>query len=324
MARLNRPSTAVLIVVVIATLSLCAHSAFDFDDGEHLDAAGLVRKALRAGLPWTYYIGDVTKREVAASLQLALCEPGKTCNGLVAQLFFTPNCEYSNTYGFLPMHNAAKTGNSSYDKCASLTTPPIGYLRSCPNGAFHKISEFANTDCSGVAHHEETLQVATCFGQGSAAANAFWCDAKDARPLSVTKPPVFDKSAPYLPNGYIICQNANLTSSRSGSKRQFGGICDSKYPIRKEANLNSTKPICAGMAPTYWLYVFGTGEPYTCYQEENMNTWLTIDKENGRMTKNVGFGCSMTEIPMQSKTFSYGCSWAQAGSDSVRLVMNGN
>ena len=323
---MKRSRISSYLVFVVAVLAFCAKSA----EAEKIDAVALVRKAVLAGLPWTHYLGNINRREVMESLQFGLCEPGRTCNGLVVQLYRTPACDWSKTYGFFQLYSTRVAGNSTYDKCVPLSTPEIGYLQTCPNKSYYKVSEFANTDCSGIAYAENTYKVGSCIGTGDTPSYTYWCDSKDSGFIRESMPPKIDSSVSEVPNVYIQCQkneshHGGYYSGHRASKKQFWGVCDVHHPITASVKANDTKIAdCSTIEPqSYYQYFFGTGAANTCYSLENMNAWMTIDHETKRITKNSGYGCSMTGIPVHSETRAFGCSFDAAGSTSVRLTIPG-
>lgn len=311
-------SPLALVAVLVAAVALSDGGTVNALEARSGD---LVRQALRSGLPWTHFLGDLSKREVASALENDMCEPGRTCRGLVAQLFFSHSCTWSLTYGFIEIYDERRGGHTPYDKCQPLSRPQIALQTSCSNSSHYTRSLFESSDCTGIAFKEETHRIANCLQVGGGPASVYWCDAKDSYPLTApSSPPQVDKSVPLAPNFHDQCASTPVTAPPAGGPvdppTTLNGACDPRFAIARTNSLFSRPTAANCSVPLSGLdsyYVFGKGSPHTCYQANDFNVWMAVD--SNRITVNYGIGCDMTQMPAYSDTTMFGCHFLEAGSD---------
>lgn len=299
------PKPAVIAALLVITVAICGVSAVEGSPS----LGHLVRKAIHSGLPWTTYIGDMRKRGVAETLSFDLCIPGKTCKGPVAQLFYSSNCAWAQTYGYIEMGHAS----SSLDNCRATDDPVSSELLTCPQGAgnstYYMRSIFDSSDCTGVFRSEERFKAATCIGGPQSPGTVVWCDASQAVPLSSIVASPADLSAPLLPKEDSTCY---VGPPAPGDK------CDSNYALQASQYLKTepAQPTCVGLpyGPNT-NYVFGTGVVNKCYLSKSaeINMWLAIDHVRNSYTITKNGGCADDGAPWYSLTRFFGCSWASEG-----------
>ena len=310
MTRFIQSSLVLIVLVATAALVVSATST----NRATARPGDLVRKALHSGLPWTHYLGSMTKREVAAALDSDTCEPGRTCKGLVVQLFFSDSCTWSQTFGFMEVYSDRRYGNTTFNKCHATSRPSMGLLQTCDKESNFKRQLFENSDCTGTFFYERTYKIETCLSTShNAPATIYWCDAMDAKPMFPNPRPPVDKSAPKLPASYSSCTSTPASPPSAGGPVEapsYAEQCDPRYGIERTYANSDSKPNCP--APTSngdSDYIFGKGESRTCYQKEDLNVFMTTDKASNSYTINYIQGCDMTQTPLMSNTRRFGCTW---------------
>lgn len=261
------------------------------------------------------------------------CIPGKTCVGLVSQLFMSSTCDWSMTYGFLPLLDDHTT--DVLGACYSSNKPQASVMATCTNASsfFHESSSrdsvwspapnvplytrtyYSDLSCKSEPTRSFSYGVGTCFGSpDSEPANVFWCDATHAHPLTNTKPALINHNVPELPSNSDYCTSTSPPSTSSPGHNvpvQWGEPCDPHFSINRhyvKDNLSGA-PTCPAPQPSQSgdsHYTFGKGLPRTCYLDGALNTWMTLDDKSITITN--GLGCN-TGAVYSTTTQTFGCSW---------------
>lgn len=300
-----------LKVASLLALLLASTAAFATQVNASPENANLVRQAIVSGLDWSSLLRDTSDQGLLTALdENDYCEPGKTCVGLTAQLFFGPSCEWSQTAGFVSVFPELYQGSSG---CKSTVYPPLSSSYSFDNTSL-MWTRFLHNDvkCTGFVIESDSYKTGTCFTSKMQSGVVLWNDAKLAFPLKNSQPAIPDKSAPIDEKFGVAC---NPSSSAPADAK-----CDPTLPIiTYQKSSRPENPLCDGPNPTTF-YLFGEGETNKCYLL-NFNVWYSIDTTANTYTITNTAGCDLKNV-LNVKTGLLGCNWTQQASyttSSVRL-----
>lgn len=265
----------------------------------------LIRKAVLSGHSWNFFLDESTTQGIWQREALddpSFCQPGKTCQGPVVQIFMGSTCEWSETYGFVQLYE-------KFDKlgaCGPAGQPLLSTRTTCSNSTgFLQHSFFPNDRCFGNSSKDEYIKCGTCMAMPGQVASIFWCNATDAHRLTNPTPLQVDITAPKVPNRNVNCAD---NSTAPESKR-----CDPRYSIIRWHSGNngepSDQPQCPISTPEDLEsgYLLGTSTPNQCYLD-GYNTWISIDAKMDRISIYKTAGCTSENL-LYHVSLASGCQW---------------
>lgn len=229
-----------------------------------------------------------------------MCDPGKTCKGLVVQLFFSPTCDWTQTAGFVEFNEIPAETHD--ELCHSGPAPAFSFQAKFDNKTnFWTWAQYPNDRCEGPSVSSQSIKTGVCVFNNRPF--VFWNNASVAHPLrngADIPQPVAD-DVPSIPDGNEQCYD--IPNPPAGSQ-----ACNPKYTIDTTVSqlTPSSKPECpAPSDDNASYYVHGTGLPYKCYLD-GFNTWLIPGQNNYTIIKSAG--CNTNNI-VTSWSVNYGCNW---------------
>lgn len=233
------------------------------------------------------------------------CEPGKTCRGLVTQIFYSTTCEWTETLAFV--ENLPDPLDEANGECVPGPPTTLSVKETFDNVTkWWTRSQYSNSRCAGEPILTNAYKTATCMVNIEGRAFVFWADAKLAHPLlgpAVLGAPI-NGSVPPIPDRNGECYD--LPNPPEGYP-----TCDPRYPTWSDGGEQkpSDNPYCPPPSPerSPSSYMHGTALPNECYLD-GFNTWAYSEKGGTAYTLVKGAGCNNDNL-VTKLTYYYGCNW---------------